>query len=121
MEGSVPLLLFETLLFILVALALGVLISTKARTQQVALMISLFGVMLPTILLSGFIFPIENMPTILQVIANIIPAKWFVIIVKEIMLKGGGIEMVWKETVFLIGFVVFFTGLSMKNYKIRLE
>lgn len=121
MEGSVPLLLFETLLFILVALALGVLISTKARTQQVALMISLFGLMLPTILLSGFIFPIENMPTILQVIANIIPAKWFVIIVKEIMLKGGGIEMVWKETVFLIGFVVFFTGLSMKNYKIRLE
>ena len=119
--GNAALLLFEIFLFILVALALGVLISTKAQTQQVALMISLFALMLPTILLSGFIFPIENMPVILQVIANIIPAKWFVVIIKEIMLKGSGLEMVWKETLVLLGFLIFLVVLSVKNYKIRLE
>ena len=81
MEGSTALLLFETLLFIVVALALGILISTKAQTQQVALMLSLFALLLPTVLLSGFIFPVENMPGVLQVLANVIPAKWFVVIV----------------------------------------
>ena len=71
MEGSVVLLLLETFLFIILSLALGVLISTKAQTQQVALMLSLFALMLPTILLSGFIFPVENMPLPLRVIANV--------------------------------------------------
>jgi len=104
-----------------VALALGVLISTKAETQQVALLISLFALMLPTILLSGFIFPVENMPFILQVLANLIPAKWYVVIVKEIMLKGNGMDMVWKETLVLLGFLVFLIAVSVKNYKIRLE
>lgn len=121
LEGSLALLLGETLLFILVALSLGVLISTHAATQQVALMISLFALMLPTILLSGFIFPVENMPLILQLIANVIPAKWFVIILKDIMLKGSDITDIWKETLVLVLFCLVFIAASVKNYKVRLE
>lgn len=120
-EGSLLLLGAESVLFIIASLALGILISTISDTQQAAMMISLMGLMLPVILLSGFIFPISSMPVPLQVISNIIPAKWFIIILKNIMLKGVGLEYVWKETLILIGMTVFFIGLSIKKYKIRLE
>ena len=120
-EGSLLLLGFESVLFIITSLTLGVLISTISETQQTALMISLMGLMLPVILLSGFIFPLSSMPLPLQVISNIIPAKWFIIIVKGIMLKGVGIAFLWKETLILIGMSIFFTLISIKKYKIRLE
>ncbi len=120
-EGSLFLLAFESILFIINALSLGILISTISKTQQTAMMISLMGLMLPVILLSGFIFPITSMPLPLQIISNIIPAKWFIIILKGIMLKGVGITLLWKETLVLIGMTVFFIGLSIKKYKIRLE
>lgn len=120
-QGSLFLLGMESVLFIITALALGILISTVSATQQTAMMISLMGLMLPVILLSGFIFPITSMPLPLQVISNIIPAKWFIIIIKAIMLKGVGLQFVWKETLILIGMTVFFIGLSVKKYKIRLE
>lgn len=119
--GNIFLLLFECLLYILTALSLGIFISTKTNTQQAAFMISLVGLMLPTIILSGFIFPIENMPLVLQWLSNIIPAKWFLIIIRDILLKGSNISYVWKETLILIGFIVFFTGLSVINYKERLQ
>jgi ABC-2 type transport system permease protein len=79
------------------------------------------GLMLPVILLSGFIFPISSMPKPLQIISHIIPAKWFIIIVKAIMLKGVGLQFIWKETLILLGMTVFFIALSVKKYKIRLE
>tara|TARA_R110001606_G_scaffold280193_1_gene428810 strand:- start:151436 stop:152590 length:1155 start_codon:yes stop_codon:yes gene_type:complete len=120
-QGSLFLLGMESVLFIITALALGILISTVSATQQTAMMISLMGLMLPVILLSGFIFPITSMPLPLQVISNIIPAKWFIIIIKAIMLKGVGLQFVWKETLILVGMAVFFIGLSVKKYKIRLE
>ncbi|WP_324027178.1 ABC transporter permease [Maribacter sp. BPC-D8] len=120
-QGSLFLLGFESVLFIVSALALGILISTISKTQQTAMMISLMGLMLPVILLSGFIFPISSMPVPLQVISNIIPAKWFIIIIKGIMLKGVGLQYIWKETLILIGMTVFFIALSVKKYKIRLE
>ena len=120
-QGSFFLLGFESVLFIINALSLGILISTISETQQTAMMISLMGLMLPVILLSGFIFPISSMPLPLQVISNIIPAKWFIIILKGIMLKGVGILFIWKETLILIGMTLFFMGLSIKKYKIRLE
>lgn len=120
-QGSLFLLGAESVLFIITSLALGILISTISETQQAAMMISLMGLMLPVILLSGFIFPISSMPMVLQVISNIIPAKWFIIIIKGIMLKGVGMEYLWKETLILIGMTVFFIGLSIKKYKIRLE
>jgi ABC-2 type transport system permease protein len=120
-NGSVFLLAFESILFIITALSLGILISTISNTQQTAMMISLMGLMLPVIILSGFIFPIASMPLPMQVISNIIPAKWFIIIVKSIMLKGVGLEYIFKETLILVGMTLLFIGLSIKNYKTRLE
>ncbi|MFD2910212.1 ABC transporter permease [Flavobacterium ardleyense] len=120
-EGSLVLLAFETVLFIICALALGILISTISDSQQTAMMTSLFGLMLPVILLSGFIFPISSMPLPLQVISNIIPAKWFIIIIKAIMLKGATFAVIWKETLIIIGMTFLFTIISIKKYKIRLE
>ena len=120
-QGSLFLLGIESILFIITSLALGILISTISATQQTAMMISLMGLMLPTILLSGFIFPISSMPLPLQIISNIIPAKWFIIIVKGIMLKGIGLSFIWKETLVLLGMSVFFILVSVKKYKIRLE
>ena len=82
-RGNYSLLWLECFLFVLTALALGILISTRTDSQQVAMLFSLMVLMLPTILLSGFIFPIESMPVPLQVISNFIPAKWFIIILKD--------------------------------------
>ncbi len=120
-QGSLFLLGIESILFIINALSLGILISTISSTQQTAMMISLMGLMLPVILLSGFIFPINSMPTILQVISNVIPATWYIIILKGIMLKGVGLAILWKETLILVAMTVFFIVLSIKKYKIRLE
>ena len=120
-EGSLLLLAAESILFIVCALSLGILISTVSNSQQTAMMISLFGLMLPVILLSGFIFPISSMPLPLQIISNIIPAKWFIIIIKAIMLKGAAFSIIWKETLIILGMTVFFTLVSIKKYKIRLE
>ena len=119
--GNYFLLLAECMLFIILALSLGILISTVSKNQQVAMMLSMFALMLPTILLSGFIFPIENMPKILQYLSVIMPPRWFIIILKNIMLKGTGIEYVWKETLILAGMTMFFIIMSVKRFKIRLD
>ena len=120
-KGSFFLLMGESFLFILMALSLGILISTVAPNQMVAMFISLLGLMLPTILLSGFIFPIRNMPLLLQIVSNIIPPRWFIVIIRNIMLKGTGILYIWKETLVLIFMSITFIALSIKNFKIRLE
>jgi len=119
--GNVALLMAESMLFILLALSLGILISTVAASQQVAMMLSMFALMLPTILLSGFIFPIENMPEILQWLSLIVPPRWFIVIIKNIMLKGVGIEHIWKETLVIMFMALIFILLSAKKFKIRLE
>lgn len=119
--GNLALLLAESLLYILMALSLGIFISTVANSQQTAMLLSMFALLLPAILLSGFIFPIKNMPEILQYLSHIIPPKWFVIIIKNIMIKGNGISSIWKETMIIAGFTVLFIGLSVKKFKIRLE
>lgn len=120
-KGSLLLLLAESTLFIITCLTLGILISIQTNSQQVAMLISLMGMMLPTLMLSGFMFPIENMPVPLQVISNIVPAKWYYTIVKAVMIKGAGFASVWKETLILLGITLFFFGVSMKRFKIRLE
>jgi ABC-2 type transport system permease protein len=119
--GSIILLLLECLLYITLALSLGVFISTAAKSQQTAMIISMIGLMLPTILLSGFIFPIENMPEILQWFSAIMPARWFIVIIKNIMLKGTGMMFVWKETLILLGMTLFFIFMAVKRFKTRLE
>ena len=120
-KGSFFLLMGESFLFILMALSLGILISTVAPNQMVAMFISLLGLMLPTILLSGFMFPIQNMPLPLRIVSNIIPPRWFIVIIRNIMLKGTGIMYIWKETLVLIFMSFAFIALSIKNFKIRLE
>jgi ABC-2 type transport system permease protein len=119
-NGSVLLLFAESTLFIITCLTIGIFISVKTSSQQVAMLISLMGMMLPTILFSGFMFPIENMPKILQLITNIVPAKWYYIIVKSIMIKGLGFSAIWKETLILLGITVFLLIVSLRSFKIRL-
>ncbi len=119
-EGSVILLLAESLLYITMALTLGILISSLTSSQQIAMTVSLVALMLPTILLSGFIFPVENMPVILQVLCHLMPPKYFITIIKDIMLKGNGFVFVWKETLILVMFTAVFIMISIKKFKIRL-
>jgi ABC-2 type transport system permease protein len=120
-KGSFIFLMMESFLFILMALSLGILISTVAPNQMVAMFISALALMLPTMLLSGFIFPIENMPLPLRILSHAMPPRWFIVIIKNIMLKGTGIMFVWKETLILIFMTFLFIALSVKNFKIRLE
>src|SRR6186713_194808 len=119
-NGSIALLAFESILFTLVSLSLGLLISARAASQQTAMFISLVALFLPTIMLSGFMFPVENMPLPLRIISNIVPAKWYYIIVKSVMIKGLGIAGVWKETLILAGMMTFFLTMAIKRFKIRL-
>jgi ABC-2 type transport system permease protein len=120
-KGSLLLLFAESTLFIITCLALGIFISIKTDSQQIAMLISLMGMLLPTMMFSGFLFPIENMPYPLQVISNIVPSKWFYMIVKSIMIKGLGIQSLWKETAILLGMTLFLLTISLKSFKIRLQ
>lgn len=119
-NGSLILLVFESILFTLVSLSLGLLISSRAESQQSAMFISLIGMFLPTIMLSGFMFPVENMPLPLRIVSNIVPAKWYYIIVKSVMIKGVGLHVIWKETLILAGMMIFFLTVAIKKFKIRL-
>lgn len=119
-KGSVVLLFAESTLFIITSLSLGLFISVGAKTQQTAMLISMMGMLLPTLLFSGFMFPIENMPKALQYISNVVPAKWYYIIVKSVMIKGLTFSAIWQETLILFGFTVFFLVVSLKKFKIRL-
>ena len=120
-KGSIILLLAESMLYILMSLSLGILISTVSDTMQQAIFISLIGLMLPTILLSGFIFPIENMPKIYDYLSMILPPRYFIIIIKNIMIKGTGLLYVWKETLILLVMTLIFIGISIRKFKIRLQ
>ncbi|WP_075351964.1 ABC transporter permease [Algoriphagus marinus] len=120
MNGNFLLLYFASSLLILAALSLGLLISNSTNTQQEAMLISLMGMVIPTMMLTGFLFPLENMPLPLQVMANIMPSKWYYIIVKSIMIKGLGFVAIWKEMSILLGMTIFLLTMSFKRFKIRL-
>jgi len=119
-NGSLALLGFVSILFTIVSLSLGLLISSGAASQQTAMFISLVALFLPTVMLSGFMFPVENMPLPLRIVSNIVPAKWFYSIVKSVMIKGVGLEVIWKETLILGGMMTFFLTMAIKRFKIRL-
>jgi ABC-2 type transport system permease protein len=121
LRGSVMLLVGEALLFILASLALGILVSTRTSSQRVAMIMAMAGTMLPNILLSGFIFPIESMPTPLQLVSTIVPGQWFVTIARSIMLKGTGLEYLWKETLILAGTAAALLLASVFAFHRRLE
>ena len=120
-KGSLLLLVTGSILFILTSLSIGLLLSISAKTQQAAMMGSLMGMMLPTMLLTGFLFPIENMPLALQVLSNIVPSRWYFIIVKRVMLKGLGFTSVWKEMGILSGMCLLLFAISLRKFKIRLQ
>ncbi len=120
-RGSIGLLFAVSILYIVCSLALGLLISSFAQSQQVALLISLMGLMMPSILFSGFMFPIENLPKPMQIISNAVPAKWFFIIVKNVMIKGLDFSSIIKEVGVLVGMTVFLLAVSIKKFKVRLE
>ena len=121
LRGSLVLLLAEGLLFILVSLSLGILISARTSSQRVAMMGALLGTMLPTMLLSGFIFPIESMPWPLRAISNVVPARWFVLVARAIMLKGIGLTYLWRETMVLVVMAAALLALSTRSFHERLE
>jgi ABC-2 type transport system permease protein len=119
--GSLTLLLLVSLLFIFVCLALGLLISTVVKTQVVALLISGMALIIPVVLLSGMMFPIENMPLFLRLLSNAVPARWYIQAVKKVMIQGLGPEAVLKETGILAFMAIMFLLLSFKNFKTRLD
>src|SRR5262245_24683038 len=119
--GSLTLLLAEGLLFILVSLSLGILISARTSSQRVAMFGAMVGTMLPTMLLSGFIFPLESMPWPLQALSLIVPARWFVTVARSIMLKGVGLEYLWRETIILLVMALALLTLSTRSFRERLE
>jgi ABC-2 type transport system permease protein len=120
-KGSLALIFIESIIFIITCLSLGLLISNVTNNQQTAMLISMMGMMLPTILFTGFMFPIENMPVVFQVISHLIPSSYYYIIIKAVMLKGLGFSYVWKETLILTAMAVFLLTIALKNFKIRLS
>jgi ABC-2 type transport system permease protein len=121
LRGSLLLLLFEAALFILVSLSLGILVSARTSSQRLAMMAALLGTMLPNVLLSGFIFPVESMPWLLRILSNIVPGRWFVAIARGIMLKGVGLAYVWRETLILAVMAAVLLAASVHSFKERLE
>ncbi|HET6796108.1 MAG TPA: ABC transporter permease [Gemmatimonadales bacterium] len=119
-RGSLALLLGECGLYILTALALGIVISTQAPTQRTAMIFALAGLMMPTMLLSGFIFPLDSLPVWLRAISNVVPARWFLLIVRGIMIKGAGLATLWQETLILVGMTAFFLIVGSRKLAIRL-
>ncbi|MEI7802370.1 MAG: ABC transporter permease, partial [Bacteroidota bacterium] len=120
-RGNIFLLLGEVLLFVITALSFGILISSIAPNQMAAMLISMMGLMLPTIILSGYIFPIDNMPVPLQVLSNIIPARWFISMLRDIMLKGAGWSVVGKDTCVLAFMAIVFLVLASRRFKMKLK
>lgn len=120
-NGSLILLFFVSFIYIMTSLFLGILISVKTQTQQQAMLLSLMGMLMPTLLLSGYMFPIENMPQALQWLSTVVPATWYFQMIKNIMIKGTGLEIIWKQLLILSGMMLFLFVVSMKSFKIRLE
>ncbi len=120
-QGSLVLIFAESILFIITCLSLGLLISNITASQQTAMLISMMGMMMPTMLLTGFMFPLENMPVAFQWISHIIPSRYYYSIIKAVMLKGLGFSYVWKETLILAGMASALLFVALKNFKTRLQ
>jgi len=120
-RGSLALLLAASLVYVLVSLALGVLISSKSPDQRTAMMATLLGLLIPTLALTGFIFPIASMPSWLQPVTNVVPATWFIQITRGVMLKGVGLEVLWKEVAVLCGMAVALLAAGARSFNYRIE
>ncbi|MGE5400237.1 MAG: ABC transporter permease [Ignavibacteriales bacterium] len=119
-KGSLILLFFTTLIFVFATLSLGIFISSIANNQQVAFQMATLVSMLPSVILSGFIFPIESMPLAVQVLSNITPSKFYMIILRDILLKGVGLESFWPQIIYLVIFSAIFLSLAtLRNKKAK--
>jgi ABC-2 type transport system permease protein len=119
-RGSVLLLIGESLVYSVVALALGVFIAAKTPSQRAAMLGALLGTMLPNALLSGMIFPIASMPAWLAPVSNIVPARWFIVIARGIMLKGVGLGYLWRETLVLVLMMAVLLVVAIRSFRPRL-
>ena len=119
-QGSLALLLGESLLYTLVSLALGVLIAARTSSQRTAMMGALVGTMMPNVLLSGIIFPIASMPGWLRVLSVIVPARWFIVIARGIMLEGVGLANLWLETAVLALMTIVLLTAAVRSFSARL-
>ncbi len=119
-KGGVLLLLFLSLIFLMTTLGLGLFVSTISRTQQQAMMTAIFFFMLPMMFFSGFVFPIENMPTIIQYISYLIPLRYYFVIVRGLFLKGVGMNILWTQALALLIFGSVILSLSVMRFQKRL-
>ncbi len=118
--GSTWLLLLFGVIYVTAALSIGILISTLVKTQQLALMAAQLITVLPSVMLSGFIFEIKNMPTVLQWVTHIVPARYFIAIIRGIMLKGADLTVLWTESLFLLGLAAFLLTVAAKRFRMKI-
>lgn len=119
-RGSLVLLLLLSMLYIVLALSVGLFVSNLVRTQMAAVLVSGMGMIAPTVLLSGLMFPIESMPAILQWISSIVPARWYISAVRKVMIEGVTLPYIWREVVILSVMTVVLLTASVKRFQIRL-
>lgn len=116
-KGSVLLLYLLTAEFLLSTLGLGLLVSTFARNQQQAMMISIFFLLFPMVILSGFVFPIENMPPFVQWVTYLFPLRYYFVIIRGLFLKGVGLAQLWREALALLVFGAVIIGVSIFRFR----
>lgn len=121
MSGGVAGIFTLSLLYLVLSLALGLLVSTIASTQVAALLVSAMVMMMPILMLSGMLFPIENLPAFFRVVSNIVPARWYIDAIRKMMIQGLPIVAVWKNCVILLSMTVVLLGVSLKKFNDRLE
>ncbi len=115
-KGSVFWLIVSIFIFLFASLSLGLLVSTISDSQQIAFQVGTLVSLIPALLLSGFIFPVENMPLPIQIVTNITPAKFFIVCLRDILLKGEGVGVFWDQLLYMILFSVFILGIASKRY-----
>jgi len=120
LRGNLSLLMVSSTIFLLGALGIGLFISAATKNQQVAFQLSLLATMLPSLLLSGFFYPIENMPPVLRAVTYLVPARYFLVVIRGIFLKGVGLSVLWQELLFLSAFAIFMLVASSAKFKKRL-
>lgn len=121
MTGGVWGIFSLSLLYLMLSLSLGLLVSTIATTQMAALLISAMVMMMPILMLSGMLFPIENLPKFFQILSNIVPARWYIDAVRKMMIQGVAMVEVWKNGAILLGMTILIFGVSLKKFNDKLE
>jgi ABC-2 type transport system permease protein len=121
LAGSLVWIIVVSIIYILLALSLGLLISNVAQTQLVALLMSAMMLLIPVVMLSGMLFPVESMPQVLQWLSAVVPPRYYISAMRKLMIMGVGIGDVMKEVVILLAMTVFFLTIALKKFNVRLE